>query len=574
MANPPALLGPDGAPVPPGLPQAIRDAAGRSGRMRGSLDGGTGGMPLGRTVAGTGFAFPYDAADWSSSEMGEWLPWVRSPDQEINLYRDRMVARQRDLFRNDGWAKGAIGKILDSTIGATYRLIAKPDYRLLSLYGQGFDQVWAREFRAVAEALWREYAEDLGHYNDKSRQHTMAQMFRLSLGHKLVDGESLLVTNWLPDRVGIGGAKFATCFEGVDPDRLSNPYQQVDTRYLRGGIEIDDEGVRVAAHIRKAEPNDWYNALDSMTWERVPFEDPQDGFVRVLHDFDADRFGQHRGVSVFAPILGRMKMLARYYGVELQAATIASVFGTFITSPFDSDLVTEALTAPGDKSAMNSYQELRTAYHGKHQLQLNGARVPLLAPGEDIKTVSAARPHGEFSPFTHEMLRSVAACLGVSAEQVHNDYSEANYSSIRASIVEAEKTFDRRCAEFELNTATPAYACWLNEAMDRGLLPLPRNAPSYMECRTAYARCRWLAPAAGWVDPVKEPQGAVLRLDAALTTLEDECAKQGMDYEEVLDQRAYELEQMRARKIPPPQWMGNFMSATDASQPHEVPAAT
>lgn len=562
MPDVPALLGPDAQPVPAGLAQHVRELAnGARGRFRGSLDGSDR-FPYGQSLpGGYGQAFAYDAASWTSAETGDWLPWLRSPDSEINYHRDRMVARQRDLVRNDGWAKGAIGRILDSTIGAQFRLIAQPNYRRLRLYAKGFDAAWAKEFRLAAEPLWAEYAEDLGHYNDVTRKHTAAQQFRLCLGHKLIDGESVLLPYWLPERVGRGAAKFATAFLGVDPDRLSNPYQQFDTKHMRGGIELDDLGVRVAAHFRKAYPNDWYSAAEAMTWERVPFED-EDGFVRVIHDFDADRFEQHRGVSIFAPVLSRLKMLARYYGVELQAATVASVFGAFITSPYDPEMVADALSGPAEGAGLHTYQSIRAAFHDKHRLRLNNVAMPTLAPGEKIETVAAARPHGEFSPFAHEMLRSVAAALGVSEHQVHNDLSTANYSSIRAGIVEAEKTFQRRLQEFGLNTATPTYAAWMHEVMDAGLLPLPAGAPEFVEARTAYARCRWLGPAAGWVDPVAERQGVVLALDACLTTLAEECAKQGLDVEEVLDARAEELQAMRERDIPPPQWMGEKVTAT------------
>lgn len=556
MTSRPVLYGPDNRPVPAGLPQAVRTGALSTGRrgMGASLAGGA-----------QGFVFPYDAAAYTSTEMGEWLPTIRSPDSEINLYRDRMVARQRDLYRNDGWAKGVIGSILDSTIGVRYRRIFKPDWRRLSMFAKGFDAVWAREFGQVAAALWREYAEDLGRYCDVSRQLTMAQQFRLCLGHKLIDGESLLLPYWLPDRVGRGAARYATAFMGIDPDRLSNPFMGPDSRYMRNGVEIDDYAAPVAYHIRKAEPNDWYNAVESMQWERVPRED-DDGFTRVIHDFDRERYGQNRGVSVFAPVLSRLKMLARYYGIELQAATVASVFGTFITSPFDNDLVQDALTAPqGDTVALGAYQDLRSAFHEKHKLQMNNVQVPMLAPGEDIKTVSAAHPHGDFTPFTHEMLRGVAAALGVSETQVHKDLSSANYSSIRAGLVEAERTFTRRCNEFDLNTADPALACWMQEAMERGDLPLPKGAPEFMEARTAYVGGRWLGPAAGWVDPVAERQGVVLGLDAGLTTLEDECAKQGLDVEEVIDQRIYEVGRFEAGNLPMPSWAGEKVSAMDAA---------
>lgn len=43
-------------------------------------------------------------------------------------------------------------------------------------------------------------------------------------------------------------------------------------------------------------------------------------------------------------MLTHARMLARYYGIELQAASVASIFGTYI-SPYDSALVQEALGA-------------------------------------------------------------------------------------------------------------------------------------------------------------------------------------------------------------------------------------
>lgn len=554
MGQTPVLLGPDAQPVPVGLAQSIRESAGRMGA---SLAGGV-----------QGYVFPYEAASYTSPEMGDWMPTIRSPDGEINLYRDRTVARTRDLYRNDGWAKGAISGILDSTIGVQYRLIAKPDHRRLGLYAKGFDDVWAREFRQVAEALWRDYAEDLGRYNDVQRKLTIAQQFRLCLGHKLIDGESLMAPYWLPERVGKGAATYATAFLGVDPDRLSNPYQGPDTEFMRGGIEIDRLGVPLAGHIRKAQPNDWYNAAASMQWERVPFED-DDGFVRLIHDFDAERFSQHRGVSIFAPVLARLKMLARYYGVKLQAANLESIFGTYITSPYDADMVQDALTASEDKTNVGTYQAVRTAFHDKHKLQLNNVRLATLAPGEKIESVSPNQGNGEFSPFAHEMLRSVAAALGTSETQIHKDLSSANYSSIRAGIVEAEKTYNRRCQEFNLNTATPVYACLMQEQMENGLLPLPKGAPPFMEARTAYSRCRWLGPAAGWVDPVAERQGVVLGLAAGLTTLEDECARQGLDVDEVIEQRIYEVGRFKAGGLEQPNWMGDKVTAMEAAKKPE-----
>jgi lambda family phage portal protein len=529
------------------------------GRAR--ADSGLGGTVL--AVPPYSNAFPYEASGYGTPEMGNWYPWIRSPDSEINLHRDQMVARSRDLARNDGWASGGITRILDNTVGAHMRLSANPDYLALSMFAKGFDAVWADEFRRAVEALWRGYSEDIGHYNDVSRELTISQQLRLALRHKLVDGDSLFIAYWMPERIGRGGAKYATAFQLVDPDRLSNPYQMIDSKHLRGGVEIDQHGVPIAYHIRKAEQNDWYNAHESMVWERIEREDP-DGWRRVIHDFERDRANQHRGIGIFTPVLKHAKMLARYYGVELQAATVATIFGTYVTSPYDPAMIEAAMDSAGD-GELGFYQELRADWAKERPAMLNNVRVPTLAPGEEIKQVAAAHPHTGFEDFAHEMLRSIAAALGVSAEQITQDWSKTNYSSARAALLESWKTLTRRNTEFKVGTATPIYACWLQEAMERGDLDdvLPRNAPDFIDAATAYTRCDWLGVARGWVDPVKEKQGAILGLDGGLSTLKRECAEQGLDWEEVLHQRAIEVDTFKRLGLPPPKWFGE--AATEAA---------
>jgi lambda family phage portal protein len=535
------------------------------GRAR--ADSGLGGTVL--AVPPYSNAFPYEASSYGTPEMGNWYPWIRSPDSEINLHRDQMVARSRDLARNDGWASGGITRILDNTVGAHLRLSANPDYRSLSMMARGFDAMWADEFRRAVEALWRGYSEDIGHYNDVSRELTISQQLRLALRHKLVDGDSLIVAYWMPERIGRGGAKYATAFQLVDPDRLSNPYQMIDSKHLRGGVEIDQHGVPIAYHIRKAEQNDWYNAHESMVWERIEREDP-DGWRRVIHDFERDRANQHRGIGIFTPVLKHAKMLARYYGIELQAATVATIFGTYVTSPYDPAMIEAAMDSDGGE--LGFYQDLRTDWSKERPAMLNNVRVPTLAPGEEIKQVAAAHPHTGFGEFAHEMLRSLAAALGVSAEQITQDWSRTNYSSARAAMLESWKTLSRRNTEFKVGTATPIYATWLQEVMERGDLDdvLPRNAPDYVEAATEYSRSDWLGVGRGYVDVTKEAAGAVMRMDGGLSTLRDEAKEQGRDWEEVLHQRALEVKMFKELGLPLPEWAGE-VAAAEAAKPEEAP---
>ncbi len=49
---------------------------------------------------------PYDAADSYSDQLANWQPALWSPDNEINIYRDRIVSRMRDLTETMGGHQG------------------------------------------------------------------------------------------------------------------------------------------------------------------------------------------------------------------------------------------------------------------------------------------------------------------------------------------------------------------------------------------------------------------------------------------------------------------------------------
>ena len=503
----------------------------------------------GNWMGGLGGMFAYDGADMLSNESAEWNPILRSPDAEINLDRDRMVARARDLYRNDGWARGSINRITDNVIGSQFRLVAKPDYRALAWrHGKGFDTVWLREFRQAVEAESRMWSEHPLLFCDAAQKLTVTQLFRLAFMHQMKDGEALGVMRWMPERKE-QGADYATALQLIHPDRLSNPYQQMDTHSLRGGVEIDDNGSHIAYHIRQAHQFDYFDAVESMIWDRIPRFTPW-GRPIVVHSFDYDDAGQHRGLSVFTPILNRFRMLGRYDQAELQQALVQTIFATFVQSPYDP----EDVRAGMEDGELTEYQNLREGWHKDNPLTIGGVRVPVMPPGEEVKTVSSTRPNSGFDAFQSTFHRNFAAAIGTSAEQLSMDYSKTNYSSSRSSMLEIWKTMHRRRADFAVSFANPVYCSVLEEMFDQNRLPLPNNAPDFLEARAAYSRCHWIGPGRGWVDPVSERQGAVLGLDAGFGTLERECAEQGLDYEEVLDQRHTERLMMKERGLPFPQW--------------------
>ena len=76
------------------------------------------------------------------------------------------------------------------------------------------------------------------------------------------------------------------------------------------------------------------------------------------------------------------------------------------------------------------------------------------------------------------------------------------------------------------------------------------TAPDFYANKYAWLKSRWVFAGRGWVDPVKEATAAKLRLDANISTLELENAEQGLDWEDVLEQRARESAQLESLGLP------------------------
>ena len=507
---------------------------------------------------------PYDSADNYSARMGDWQPFLWSPDGEINIWRDRIVSRSRDIVRNDGWASGAITRTKDNAIGSMFRPISKPDYRALQQYtgNKKFDSVWAAEYSAALDANYRMWAEDVNHYCDSQMHLTMGQMFGLAFRHKMIDGDALATMLWLPERVGRGRGRYCTTVQILDPDRLSNPQNQYDNQTWRGGVQVDHLGAATGYWIRRAHLGDWFNAADAMVWDSIP-RFTGDGRPLVVHDFESDRAGQHRGgVGILNPVLQKLKMLYTYDNAELDQAIINSIFGAYIKSPFDPELVQSALGS----NDIPAYQSMRSEFHNKKNIALGGARVPHLFPGEDFVTVKAEHPSANFGDFQKTFLRAIAQSCGLSEMQLSGNWADATYSSARGALEEAWKTLHRRRHDFAVGFAQPIYACFAEESFEIDGLPLPSGAPDFVECRHAYSAAKWMGPARGVIDKTKETQGAGISVSLGLSTLEEEAAEQGREWEEILDQRAIEINKFKELGIPLPGWAVEIDTAQEVEK--------
>ncbi len=477
-------------------------------------------------------------------EMISWTPRLGSHDSHWLPDRDLATARVRDLIRNNGWSSGLVTRHIDQIIGSQFHWSPRPDYHALGL---SFE--WALEWAQIVAAKWREFTLDPRKYIDSTGRFTWPLLAGAAFRHRLVDGEALTLLNFKRR----SDTPWRTALRVIHPDRLSNPDGRANGSSLRGGIELSADGEPIRYHIRTRHPGDGLlaGADDLMTWNAIPARHSW-GRPRMIHFFEPEDIEQHRGKSLLTPVVEKLKMLDHYDRVELQAAVVNAVFAAYIESPFDHDLVNGALEA--DTKEVEGYQKQRKEFHGDRGISMEGARIPTLFPGEKIGTIDPARPNVNAATFEQNALRFIAAATGQSYEELAQDWTKTNYSSARAGMLNTWKFGFARRGHFGEGWGTPIALAFLEDGFDNGEIPFPKGAPSLFEAPAAWTRGRWIGPGRGYVDPTKEAQAALMRMDAGLSTLQDENADQGADWRETLDQQAAEQAYRSKLGLPATTW--------------------
>lgn len=486
----------------------------------------------------------YDAANDFAREFTTWQPSLMSVDTEVIPEKGTIDSRVRDAMRNDAYVSGGMTLQQNSIVGERFLLNSKPNFRVL-----GLDDVWAEEFQEEVEAKFTLFAESDRNFPDAGRRNTLTGLVRLAVGAFTYGGEVLATAEWLRNQ----GRPFSSALQMVEVDRLCNPYGEMDTPALRGGVQLNQWGAPVGYHIRRAHPTDYMNP-DSYVWQYVPLTRGQavgiPGWDRlqVIHIIDQTRPSQTRAVGRIVAALKETRMGKRFRDTVLQNAVLNATYAASI----ESDMPAEIAMAAAGGSDPEMFTRYATAFLGEvakftrggRNLHIDGVKVPVFYPGTKMKMQPAGTPGGVGSEFENSLLRYLSAALpGTTFEQISKNYAQANYSNLRAAITDAgraNRVSKRICAD---RFATAYFRLWLEEALSIGeITSMPRNAPNWYEGMNsdAYCACEWIGASMGQIDELKETQAALLRINNGLSTLEDEHARLGKDWRTVLPQIARE----------------------------------
>lgn len=481
----------------------------------------------------------FEGADRLGRELASWPVRVTSADQTLSKEKLALDGRALDLLRNNGPTIGASNTQKDSIVGSQFRLNANPAFRTL-----GLDEVWADEFQMEVEEMFTLYAESDSKWVDVERKNTLTGLVRLSIGCFFSGGETVATMNWMK-----GPRPFRTAMQIVDANRVCNPQDREDDKFLRRGVVLDANGAPRGLWIRKALANDNARLGENYTWEYWPIRKPW-GRLQTLHLLETSRPEQNRGVAELAAALKETRMGKKFHDVALSNAIVQASFAAAIESELPPEMAFEMVGAtenPRVNASMSMLQAIAEYSRGSRNLEIDGTKIPYLFPGTKLHMTPAGVPGGIGDRLEESLNRYISATLGLSYEEYTHDYSKTNYSSLRAATNKTARAVQSKKRVIADGTANAIYQNWIEEAISENKLETlksltRKNKNWFYEGLNKDAVCRatWIGATRGQVDELKETQAAIMRIAAGLSTYEKECATLGSDFRDVYAQQARE----------------------------------
>ncbi len=479
----------------------------------------------------------YDAASPNRPHT-DWVGTDGSADSDIIPDLPGMRRRSRDLIRNNAIANAVLQSFLDNVVGPGLAPQAMIDPELVG------GEERAEQLAGIAEATFRRWSASASADN----RLTFYELQQLAFTSTFENGDVIA----LPLMVGDEGREIELAVELIEADRLDNPrgYGK-DGVTIRNGVELGPRGQPVAYWIATEHPGEVYTSSVRKPREFVRYAARNGaGRPNVLHLYWMKRAGQSRGVPALHPVTSEIKDTGDVLKAEVIGSKIAACHATFITKP-------NALTAARNMAAGEEAD-------GKRAQTLSPGAQYYLNPGEDVRLASPNRPGPQFDQFMDRMLLTIGAALGLPYELVARDFRKTNYSSARAALLEARRTFQSRQKWLAQKFCQPLYEMVLEEAWLKGLFPVP----DFYANRDAICRARWVAPTWGMIDPLKELQAYQLGVEQNFLTQAEVCSTvNGSDWEEVAHQRAREKKKNKELDIEPAPAAGAVAPPKDDDEP-------
>nr|MDD2296629.1 phage portal protein [Sphaerochaetaceae bacterium] len=468
-----------------------------------------------------------------------------SPREDIDWNNSTLRQRGRMLYMASPVATSAIKTSRTSVIGIGLQFRSRIHREILGLSPEAAKE-WQR--KAEAEfALWANHKQNC----DAIGVNNFYSMQQLALQSWLMSGDVFPLIKRYKAK---NNAPYTLRVHLVEADRIATPNEGASVlsfgitdgkteegNRIYDGVEVNDEGMIVAYHIRNTYP--YQLTSDKTKWIRVPAYGELTGLPNILHIMDSERPDQYRGVSYLAPVIEELLQLRRYTESELMAALVQSFFTAWIKTDTDPTEIPMNETGGGSIVGLDG-EESDNFSVNPNEYEMGPATVLHLEDDEDVVFGNPNIPTSGFKDFVETICELVGAALEIPKDILLKNFN-SSYSASRGAMLHAWEAFKMRRQWFVNDFCQPVYEIWLSEAVAMGRIKAPGffNDPLI---RAAWCGSRWIGPAQGQLDPTKEAKAAIMNVDRGFKTHEQITVEMdGGDWEENVEQLARENELLK-----------------------------
>jgi len=426
-----------------------------------------------------------------------------SADQSIRGYLTELIARSRQLERDNDYARRYLNALSNNVLGADG----------ISLQNK------AKNSRGGLNKLANQRVEDAWKRWGKKKNCTLNQE------DGWVDVQNMVMRTtprdggifWRP----VMGADndFGFALELIEIDQLDFNYTGIapNGNMIFMGVERNSMNRVTAYHMFTDHPGNTLSR-NRHKRERIPSTDIHLYYVK-------ERVNQSIGVPWFSSAMTRMHFLNKYEEAEVIAARAGAEKGGWFQSDRGEQFAGDEETSvdeDGNKitNTLNDFEP--------------GAFDELPA-GMSFTPYNPTHPNQVFPDFVRGTLYGISAGLNIDYATLTNDLSEANYSSMRSGKLESQETWKGTQGHLIRNFVQEVFDKWLPMAALSGELGISYGQLDSIN-NPLFRERRW-----PWVDPSKDVNAAVLSVMHGLDTKTNIVAQNGGDYEDNVDTRKEEM---------------------------------